>query len=112
MTYITSSSQVGKKDVSSITRKTDIRFEYERTPDPQSNPENFLPIAKKMLAALVEQSTDEIRLLTIPQFTNFVAWMRSSNNLIPFLETVKSCSYLTETENCSPFVKVTEFLIQ
>ncbi|GFS46673.1 apolipoprotein B-100 [Nephila pilipes] len=105
MTYVNSGPQTEKKDVSSITRKTDIRFEYERTPDPQSNPENFLPKAKKMFADLVEQSTNEIRLLTIPQFTNFVAWIRSASNLIPFLEIVKSCSYLTETENCSPLVK-------
>ncbi|GBL98838.1 Apolipoprotein B-100 [Araneus ventricosus] len=104
MEYLNRNPVTGMKDLSSISRKTDIRYEYERTPDPTSNPENFLSVAKKLLAELVEYSVDEIRLLTIPQFTDFVAWIRSAKHLIPFLDTVKSCSYLNEKE-CTPLVK-------
>ncbi|CAL1261606.1 unnamed protein product [Larinioides sclopetarius] len=102
--YVNRNPVTEMKDLSSITRKTDIRYEYERTPDPISNPEDFLPVAMKLLAELVEHSVDEIRLLTIPQFTNLVAWIRSAKNLIPFLDTVKSCSYLSEKE-CTPLIK-------
>ncbi|GIY95563.1 apolipoprotein B-100 [Caerostris extrusa] len=46
---------------------------------------------------------DEIKLSTITQFTNFVAWIRSAKDLSSFLEEVKSCSYLTEA--CTPHMK-------
>ncbi|XP_055927217.1 uncharacterized protein LOC129958641 isoform X2 [Argiope bruennichi] len=104
MEYLNASPVTGRKDLSSLTRKIDILYEYERTPDPTSNPENFLPVAKKMFAELVEHSLDEIRLFTISQFTDFVAWIRLAKSLIPLLDTVKSCSYLQERE-CTPLVK-------
>ncbi|CAL1261604.1 unnamed protein product, partial [Larinioides sclopetarius] len=102
--YLNRNPVIEMKDFSFLTRKTDIRYEYERTPDPTSNQVDFMPVAMKLLAGLVEHSVDEIKLPTIPQFTNFVAWIRSATCLIPFSCAVKSCSYLSEKE-CTPLIK-------
>ncbi|GIY85245.1 apolipoprotein B-100, partial [Caerostris darwini] len=103
MNFVSSSPQTEKKDLPDLSRKTDISYEFERTPNPDENPEDFLPVAKKMLSDLVEQSMDEISLSTIPQFTNFVAWIRSAKDLSSFIEEVKSCSFLTTA--CTPHMK-------
>lgn len=104
--FVKAESQSSKPAFPILTRKTSIQFEYEETPVPQSSPPNFLSAAKKMLSHLVLDSMDEVRLFTIPQFVNFVGWIRSSDNLRPLVDSVSDCSFLTEGVQCDQRITV------
>ncbi|GFW79056.1 apolipoprotein B-100 [Trichonephila clavipes] len=99
LTYVGSSRQTERKVFSSLTRKAHIIFELEVIQDPPLN--TSLSEAKKMLSELVEHSIDEIKLSTISQFTDFVHWIKSSSDLMPLLEVVETCSYLTGEIACT-----------
>ncbi|GFY63264.1 apolipoprotein B-100 [Trichonephila inaurata madagascariensis] len=103
LTYVGSSRQTERKVFSSLTRKTHIIFEPEVIQDPPLN--TSLSAAKRMLSELVEHSIDEIKLSTISQFTDFVHWIKSSSDLMPLLEMVETCSYLTGEIACTWVVK-------
>ncbi|GFQ77256.1 apolipoprotein B-100, partial [Trichonephila clavata] len=105
LTYVGSSHQTERKVFSSLSRKTHIIFESEVIQNPPLDTSRSLPAAKKMLSELVEHSMDEIKLSTIPQFRDFVHWIKSSSDLMPLLEVVERCSYLTGPVACTPLVK-------
>ncbi|GFQ90619.1 apolipoprotein B-100 [Trichonephila clavata] len=110
LTYVGSSHQTERKVFSSLSRKTHIIFESEVIQNPPLDTSRSLPAAKKMLSELVEHSMVEIKLSTIPQFRDFVHWIKSSSDLMPLLEVVERCSYLTGPVACTPLVKVSTSL--
>ncbi|KFM77310.1 Apolipoprotein B-100, partial [Stegodyphus mimosarum] len=103
--YVESHQKQNKAAYPLPLRKTDIRYEYSRTPDPVSESDSFLERAKKMFSDLVLDSVNEIRLFTIPQFTDFIAWIRSSDDLIPLVHIIKSCTFLPEGVECTNTIK-------
>lgn len=103
--FMKSEVQTSKPVSPILTRKTDIRFEYEHTPVPQSSPSNFLFVAKRMLSDIVLDSMDEVRLFTIPQFTDLVGWIRTSHDFRPLIDSVKDCSFLPEGVECNQRIK-------
>ncbi|UYV72593.1 EXOC7 [Cordylochernes scorpioides] len=87
-------------------RVTSIQYEYERTPDPQSNPPDFKNRAEKMLSDLVIGSKDEVQLQNVDQYHNFIELLRTASDVLPFVKSVISCSYLQGAE-CNDDLKET-----
>ncbi|GBN12585.1 hypothetical protein AVEN_57691-1 [Araneus ventricosus] len=99
MTYKSSHLQKGKPDFSSATRRGGIVFEQKQQP-PQ-DPEDFVRVAQEMLSQLVEHSSNGIRLSTISEFTDLVAWLRSSSNLTVLIKEIQENNCLMDGVDCS-----------
>lgn len=86
-------------------RATGIEMEYEKIPEPKSQPSNFLNKAQKILSDLVLISQEEVQLRVIPLFQDLLSLVRQSTDLIPFIDSVTACSFIENTPKCSKLQK-------
>ncbi|CAL1285355.1 unnamed protein product, partial [Larinioides sclopetarius] len=98
MTYKSHHLQKRKPDFSSATHRGGIEFEQRQ--QPRQDPKDFEHVAQEMLSQLAEHSSDGIRLSSISEFSDLVAWLRSSSNLTAFLKEIQEKHYLKDGADC------------